>query len=173
MSCPGAGGSHRRDFLKTTTAAGAGAGLISSQQASAFWQDKPGQGDDAVPLATLGRTGQKVSKLGMGTSWALSPSFVQAALFAGVRYIDTSESYENTNSEKVLGQVLERTKMRDKVYLVSKNAKGKIAGADAPKVYRERLDESLGRLKTDYVDAYYIHGVGGAKELAHLSDPGV
>jgi predicted aldo/keto reductase-like oxidoreductase len=172
MSCPGASGNSRRDFIRKTTVAGAGAGLITSQQANA-WQDQPGQGDDAVPRATLGRTGTKVTKLGMGTSWALSPSFVQAALFAGVRYIDTSESYENTNSEKVLGQVLERTKMRDKVYLVTKNSKGKVAGDQAPKVYLDRLDESLARLKTDYVDSYYIHGVGGPKELAHLSDPGV
>jgi len=172
MSCPGASGNSRRDFIRKTTVAGAGAGLITGQQANA-WQDQPGQGDDAVPRATLGRTGTKVTKLGMGTSWALSPSFVQAALFAGVRYIDTSESYENTNSEKVLGQVLERTKMRDKVYLVTKNSKGKVAGDQAPKVYRDRLDESLARLKTDYVDSYYIHGVGGPKELAHLSDPGV
>ncbi|MFM7129262.1 MAG: aldo/keto reductase [bacterium] len=173
MSCPGASGNNRRDFIRKTTVAGAGAGLLATGSQADAWQNQPGQGDDAVPRATLGRTGAKVTKLGMGTSWALSPSFVQAALFAGVRYIDTSESYENTNSEKVLGQVLERTKMRDKVYLVTKNSKGKVAGDQAPKVYRDRLDESLERLKTDYVDSYYIHGVGGPKELAHLSDPGV
>lgn len=173
MSCPGASGNNRRDFIRKTSAAGAAAGLIAGQSQAHAWQNQPGQGDDAVPRAVLGRTEAKVTKLGMGTSWALSPSFVQAALFAGVRYIDTSESYENTNSEKVLGQVLERTKMRDKVYLVTKNSKGKVAGNQAPKVYRERLDESLERLKTDYVDSYYIHGVGGPKELAHLSDPGV
>ncbi|MFM1802141.1 MAG: hypothetical protein RJA81_1493 [Planctomycetota bacterium] len=174
MSCPGASGNHRRDFIRKTTVAGASAGLLATGQSQSHaWQNQPGQGDDAVPRAVLGRTDAKVTKLGMGTSWALSPSFVQAALFAGVRYIDTSESYENTNSEKVLGQVLERTKMRDKVYLVTKNSKGKVAGDDAPKVYRQRLDESLERLRTDYVDSYYIHGVGGPKELAHLSDPGV
>ena len=173
MTCPGSAGSHRRRFLQSATAT-AGVGLVAaSSSAKAYQQDNGARGDDAVPRATLGRTGAKVTKLGMGTSWALSPSFVQAALYAGVRYIDTSESYENTNSEKVLGQVLERTKMRDKVFIVTKNSKGKVAGDDAPKVYRERLDESLGRLKTDYIDAYYIHGVGGPKELAHLSDPGV
>ena len=70
--------------------------------------------------------------LGMGTSWALSPSFVQAALFAGVRYIDTSETYENTVAEKVLGEVLERTKMRKDVYLVTKNAGYRKGRARAP-----------------------------------------
>ena len=69
---------------------------------------------------TLGKTGQKVTKLGMGSSWAVSPSFVQAALLSGVRYIDTSESYENTRSEQVIGQVLDRTGLRNDVYLVTK-----------------------------------------------------
>ena len=80
---------------------------------------------------TLGKTGQKVTKLGMGTSWALSPSFVTAALAKGVRYIDTSETYENTKAEIVLGEVLERTKMRKDVYLVSKNAGYKNAKGDS------------------------------------------
>lgn len=173
MSCPGSGHSHRRQFIQTTTAASVAAGISASGQVKAYQQDNGSRGDDAVPRATLGRTGASVTKLGMGTSWALSPSFVQAALFAGVRFIDTSESYENTNSEKVLGQVLERTKMRDKVFLVSKNSKGKVAGDAAPKAYTQRLDESLDRLRTNYVDAYYIHGVGGPKELDQLKDPGV
>jgi len=175
MSCPGSGNGHRRQFIKTTTAATAAAGVATttSGKAKAYQQDNGARGDDAVPRATLGRTGANVTKLGMGTSWALSPSFVQAALYAGVRFIDTSESYENTNSEKVLGQVLERTKMRDKVFLVTKNSKSKASGGDAPKAYCDRLDESLARLRTDYVDAYYMHGVGGPKELEQLKDPGV
>jgi len=50
------------------------------------------------------------------------PELRQAALFAGVRYIDTSESYENTRVESILGEVIERTGMRKDVYLVTKNA---------------------------------------------------
>ena len=109
-------GGNRRRFLKTAAATGArrwpSADPLLAAAAPAVRH----------PLVTLGKTGQKVTMLGMGTSWALAPSFVQAALFAGVRYIDTSESYENTRSEKVLGEVLERTKMRKDVYLVTKNA---------------------------------------------------
>jgi aryl-alcohol dehydrogenase-like predicted oxidoreductase len=117
-----------------------------------------------VPTVTLGKTGRKVTKLGMGTSWALSPSFVQAALFAGVRYIDTSESYENTRSEKVVGDVLDRTKLRKDVYLVSKTvAYRKAAGPEAAGVFEAHLEPSLERLKTDYLDCYYIHGISGAR----------
>ena len=95
-------------------------------------------------MVTLGKTGQKVPVLGMGTSWDVAPSFVQAALHAGVRYIDTSESYENGNCEKTLGEVLERTKMRKDVYLVTKNSRGKVGGARAFADVREASDREPG-----------------------------
>lgn len=165
--CNGSLGGNRRRFLQGTAAAGAALAASDRLLAAQAPAETP------VPTVTLGKTGQKVTKLGMGTSWALSPSFVQRALFAGVRYIDTSESYENTVSEKVLGDVLERTKMRKDVYLVTKNAGYRRAAGDAArKVFEEHLDASLERLKTDYVDAYYIHGIAGP-QLAMLRDPGV
>ncbi len=122
MSDPGRGhcdgGSNRRHFLKATAAGGA-AGMLGP--AGAVLADAPAAVESNVPTTTLGRTGEKVTILGMGTSWALSPSFVQAALYSGVRYIDTSETYENTRAEKVIGVVLDRTKLRKDVYLVTKN----------------------------------------------------
>ena len=163
------GGSRRR-FLQTA-AAGAGA-AVASANSRLIAADEPAA-KPQVPLVTLGKTGQNVTKLGMGTSWALDQSFVQAALFAGVRYIDTSESYENTKAEKVLGDVLERTKMRKSVYLVTKNAGyRKAQGPGAAKVFEEHLAASLDRLKTDYVDCYYMHGITGA-QIPMLRDPGV
>lgn len=169
-------GGNRRRFLKT--AAVSGATLASADRLLAA-APAPGE-KPAVPLVTLGRTGQKVTRLGMGTSWALDQSFVQAALFSGVRYIDTSESYENTKAEKVVGEVLERTKLRKDVYLVTKNANYRNAkDAAATKVFEDHLDDSLERLRTDYVDCYYIHGISSTKEgdpqpaLSLLRDPGV
>src|SRR5918912_4149490 len=127
-----------------STPAATGAALAAADRLRAAAQDK------GVPTVTLGKTGQQVTKLGMGTSWALSPSFVQAALFAGVRYIDTSESYENTRSERVVGDVLDRTGLRKDVYLVSKCAAYRRAGGpDAGRVFEEPLAPSIQRLKTD------------------------
>jgi predicted aldo/keto reductase-like oxidoreductase len=162
-SCNGGGG-NRRHFLTTTAAAGAA--LAAGTDLGAATQAP------AVPTVTLGKTGQKVTKLGMGTSWALSPNFVQRALASGVRYIDTSESYENTLAEKVIGQVIERMGNRKDVYIVTKNNQGKVGGPGALKTYQERLNASLERLRTDYVDCYYLHGVGG-KEIDLLRDPDV
>ncbi|MDX2038498.1 MAG: aldo/keto reductase [Isosphaeraceae bacterium] len=166
--CNGSRGGSRRRFLQTSAA---GAALAATP--SVFGAPQGKEGDAAVPRVTLGRTGQKVTKLGMGTSWALSPSFVQLALFSGVRFIDTSESYENTVSEKVIGEVLERTKMRKDVYLVTKNAAFRRAsGPNAAGVFEEHLEASLERLQTDYVDCYYLHGVAG-DQIKVMRDPSV
>jgi predicted aldo/keto reductase-like oxidoreductase len=160
----GSCGGSRRRFLKSTAA---GAALATSHVA---WADGPAAG---LPTITLGKTGEKVTRLGMGTSWTVQPSFVQQAIFAGVRYIDTAEAYENGNSEKTVGDVLERTKKRKDVYLVTKNSSyRKAQGEGAAKVIEDRLNLSLERLKTDYVDAYFLHGLTGA-QIPLLFDPGM
>jgi predicted aldo/keto reductase-like oxidoreductase len=162
------GAESRRAFLKS---AGTVAGVAALESGDAAWAD-PTPGSAALPLVTLGKTGQRVSILGMGTSWEVAPSFVQAALHAGVRYIDTSESYEGGNAEKTLGEVIERTKMRKDVYLVTKNSRGKVGGSRAFATFDKRLSASLERLRTDYVDCYYLHGVD-SREIGLLSDPDV
>src|SRR5262245_25915339 len=153
-------GGSRRDFLKTAALAGGSAALAPAASA---W-GAPGD----LPLVTLGKTGQKVPALGMGTSWSLQPSFVQAALAGGIRYIDCSENYENGACEKVLGEVFTRTGKRKDVYLVTKNGRAK----RNPAAYEQRLNGSLERLQTDYVDCYYLHGVEG-REIPLLRDPEV
>jgi len=148
-------GTDRRQFLKTTVAASA-----ATLAAEAVWAADPTK--PPVPLVTLGKTGVKVTRLGMGTSWDVAESFVQRAIAAGVRYIDTSEAYERGNAEKTLGTVLDRTGKRKDVYLVTKNnSYGRLKGAARAKTFATHLDASLARLKTDYVDCYYLHGVEG------------
>ena len=152
-------------------AIGGAMGTLASGQAS--MADEPTPSQSSVPTVTLGRTGQKVTILGMGTSWALSPSFVQAAIYSGVRYIDTSEVYENARAEKIIGDVLDRTKRRKDVYLVTKNAAyRKSMGTGVTKMFEHRLSASLERLKTDHVDCYYLHGLAG-NQIELLRDPGV
>ncbi len=153
----------RRQFLKTTAAAGS-----LAFAAGPAWADpaKP-----PVPLVTLGKTGEKVTRLGMGTSWDVAESFVQRAIAAGVRYIDTSEAYERGNAEKTLGTVLERTGKRKDVYLVTKNnSYSRVKGSARAKTFATHLDQSLERLKTSYVDCYYMHGVEG-KDIDVFRDP--
>ncbi len=161
-------GGSRRDFLKTAAATGGAVAIVSGESARA---EQDGAPKASLPTVTLGKTGQKVSVLGQGTSWTLQPAFLQAAFFSGVRYVDCSENYERGKCEKTLGEVLERTNMRKDVYLVTKCGR-KVGGAGAFKNYEQHLNASLERLKTDYVDSYYLHGVTGA-EIPLLHDPDV
>jgi uncharacterized protein len=156
----------RRRFLKAAAATGAIA--ASADPARAAAEEK------GLPPVTLGKTGQVVSRLGMGTSWDVQPSFVQNALAAGVKYIDCAEGYESGNSERTLGQVLERTGKRKDVYLVTKtHGPREVPGPGAAaKVFEPRLAKSLERLRTDYVDAYFLHGMTG-RQIPLLFDDGV
>ncbi len=149
-SCDGS----RRQFLKT--AAASGAVLASADTLLAAQEKSP------IPEVTLGRTGVKVTKLGMGTSWAVAPAFVRRYIAAGIRYIDTSESYEEGNAEKAIGEALAATGTRKSVYLVTKNnSYSRIKGAARAKSFITHLEASLKRLQTDYVDCYYMHGISG------------
>jgi uncharacterized protein len=160
------GGSRRR-FLKTAATTGAGVAAVASTDL-ALAAAAP-----TLPTIMLGKTGQVVTRLGMGTSWDVEPSFVQVMIAAGVRYIDTAEGYERGKSEQTIGEVLERTGKRKDVYLVTKNSSyRKIQGPEAAKVFEQKLVASLGRLRTDYVDSYYLHGLTG-EQIRLLREPSV
>jgi predicted aldo/keto reductase-like oxidoreductase len=157
------GGSRRR-FLKT---AATGAAAIASADLSLA------AAAPTFPTITLGRTGQVVTRLGMGTSWTVAPSFVTTMLAAGIGYIDTAEGYESGRSEQTIGEVLERTGKRKDVYLVTKNSSyRKVSGPDAAKIFETKLVASLERLRTDYTDAYFLHGLTGV-QIPLLFEPSV
>lgn len=84
---------------------------------------------------------------------------VDAAIDAGINYFDTAESYGNGRSEELLGQVL--GSRRADVLIATKwghtrqLADGERGGD--PKLIRERLEQSLRRLGSDYVDHYQLH----------------
>ncbi len=161
----GSCGGNRRQFLKAT--ATTGAVLAAADSVLAAPPESP------LPLVKLGKTGVKVTKLGMGTSWAVAESFVQRAIASGVRYIDTSETYERGKAEIALGNVLARTGQRKDVYLVTKNGSYEgTKGSARAKTFVTHLQSSLERLQTDYVDCYYIHGIRG-RDIDLFTDPEV
>jgi aryl-alcohol dehydrogenase-like predicted oxidoreductase len=83
---------------------------------------------------------------------------VDAAIEAGVNFLDTAESYGSAagESEKLLGQVLEGR--RDQVLVATKF--GWDGGGSASYV-REAVDRSLERLRTDVIDLYQYHRPDG------------
>jgi len=116
----------------------------------------------------LGNTGLKVSELAFGTQtfgWgadektahALADLFVQA----GGNLFDTADSYNSGVAESMLGSWLKARKNRHSVIVATKvffpTGDGpNDAGASRKHIFHS-INESLGRLKTDYVDLYQIH----------------
>jgi len=148
----------RRDFFKITGAAGAGT-LLTSMGKLAFAKEDSGTNTGpgkTVPTRPYGNTGAKVSILGMGGSQSLSSKQVllQQAIKMGVTYWDNSHSYERGKSEAAMGDYFAANpEDRKKVFLVTKSHSAN------PEALTKDLEGSLSRLKTDYVDMYFLHGI--------------
>lgn len=99
------------------------------------------------------------NNFGMRLDAAGTKEVVDAALDAGINYFDTAESYGTGMSEEYLGQAIRGR--RDKVIVASKwghtvsLAEGERGGD--PAQIRARLDASLARMGTDYIDHYQLH----------------
>jgi hypothetical protein len=102
--------------------------------------------------------------LSMGGMFDITTSqlLLRQALQLGITYWDTAAMYTGGKSEIGIGQFFERNPAaRKSVFLVSK-ASG--AGA-APDKMTPLLNQSLERLKTDYVDLYFLHGISSPDAL--------
>jgi aryl-alcohol dehydrogenase-like predicted oxidoreductase len=115
-----------------------------------------------VKYRALGRTGLQVSALGLGTNQLGravdergAKAIIDRALELGVNFIDTAESYATGVSEELLGKAL--ADRRHGFVLATKTGAGTDPGRLTRKRIVERLDASLTRLGTDYVDLYYLH----------------
>lgn len=124
---------------------------------------------------TLGKFGPEITTIGLGT-WALgggdwqfawgdqddkdSLSVIEKSLEHGVNWIDTAAVYGLGHAEKLLGQALKGK--RQKVFIATKgglpwNEKGNTYRDSSPANLRKECEDSLQRLKTDYIDLYQIH----------------
>jgi diketogulonate reductase-like aldo/keto reductase len=149
----------RRDFLKTATTA---AGVAAT---SNFLGAKAPEGDGMI-YRTLGRTGERVSAIGLGgyhigkSTLAEQDSIqlVRQAIDRGVTFMDNCWDYNDGVSEVRMGKAL-GDGYRNKVFLMTKiDGRTKAAAA-------KQIDESLQRLQTDHVDLMQFH------EVIRLEDP--
>src|SRR6185503_3075357 len=119
-----------------------------------------------IPRRPLGRTGAYVSAIGMG-GYHLGEvgterealRLIHAAIDAGVTFMDNAWEYHEGKSEERMGKAL--AGRRGEVFLMTKVC---THGRDA-KVAMRQLEQSLRRLKTDYLDLWQVH------ELAYANDP--
>ena len=167
---------ERRDFLKATTAMAipiAADQILESIQAVVSAAEpataKPATTERTAPGAmiyrTLGRTGEKVSAIGVGGSHIgkqkdpeESVRIVRAAIDQGITFMDNCWDYHQGESEVRMGKAL-RDGYRQKVFLMTKiDGRTKESAA-------QQIDESLRRLQTDHVDLMQFH------EVIRLEDP--
>ena len=129
----------------------------------------------------LGRSGIEVSALGMGC-WAIGGPFwdgevplgwgevddeesiraIHVALDRGVNFFDTANVYGAGHSERVLGRAIDGN--RSQVVIATKfnsvfdETTRQVTGSDSsPEGIRKACEDSLRRLKTDYIDLYQFH----------------
>ena len=140
----------RRDFLKKATATTVVTSMASKLSHAA---------GAPVPHRTLGRTGEKVSIVGLGGHHiGRKPDeqegirIVRTALDNGVNFLDNCWDYNDGVSEVRMGKAL-RDGYRQKAFLMTKiDGQTKKAAAD-------QLNESLRRLQTDHIDLLQFHEV--------------
>ena len=154
----------RRDFMKLTGAVGAGSlfsGGRSLAQTTEGGSDAAKEGS-TVPTRPFGKTGVQVSTLSLGGMFDIPSNqlLLKQALKWGVTHWDTADCYEGGKSELGIGQFFSKyPETRKQVFLVTKSDDRDSAGMT------KLLNRSLERLKTDYVDLYFIHGMSKMSEI--------
>ncbi len=116
----------------------------------------------------LGRTGLKVSEIclgtmtfGHGTDEEEAGRIVDQAVEAGVNFFDTANSYADSASETILGQVLKGRRRNAVVATKFFNPMGPDVNSSGTSRFHmmHTVEDSLRRLQMDYIDILYIHHV--------------
>jgi len=150
------GSLNRRDFLRATVAA-----TVAMTTMPQAWAAEM-KGD--IPYRTLGRTGEKVSAIGLGGFHIGNPPeeegirIIRTAIDRGINFMDNSWDYHDGGSEVRMGKAL-KDGYREKAFLMTKiDGRTKASAA-------KQIDESLKRLQTDRVDLMQFH------EIIRMEDP--
>lgn len=129
-------------------------------------------------------TDMEVSRVALGT-WAIggwmwggteeerSIATIQAALDKGVTLIDTAPVYGFGTSEKIVGKALEQSGVRDRIHLSTKvglewDDGAVFRNASGDRMMRE-VEDSLKRLRTDYLDIYHVHWPDPTRPMAETA----
>jgi aryl-alcohol dehydrogenase-like predicted oxidoreductase len=124
---------------------------------------------DTVEMRALGKSGLKVSAMGLGcmsmsgvygdSDDQESTAIIHRAIDTGINFIDTADIYGNGHNEELVGRAIRGR--REKVVLATKfgNVIGKGVVNGRPEYVASACDASLQRLGIDTIDLYYQHRV--------------
>jgi predicted aldo/keto reductase-like oxidoreductase len=121
----------------------------------------------------LGRTGWQVSDIVLGTGRIRGEDgerIARRAIERGVNYVDTSPDYSAAGSEQAMGRAIKG--LREQLFIATKfcTPMGHLGTGTPVAGYKKAVEDSLGRLGTDYVDLCHIHA---CDEVERLMDPNV
>ncbi len=130
----------------------------------------------------LGATGKRATILGFGTGrlHEISPgkldmeksaAVVRRGLELGINYIDTALVYHDGQSERAIGMAIDGVP-RNSFYLTTKLSVNSQEDSQAS-AFRQKLEKSLGHLKTPYVDFVLLHGLQWDAFRDSASKPGM
>ena len=129
-----------------------------------------------MEMRRAGRSGLTLSRLGLGTmTWGRDTDTHEAAdqcrayIEAGGNFLDTSPTYGDGDSERVIGGMIGTLFAREDVVIATKAGVQLVGGERVINNSRQslinELDKSLARLGTDHVDLWQIHGWDSANPL--------
>lgn len=128
-----------------------------------------------MEFTTLKKTDIRISKIGIGTNKVgghnifkkldeqEGKDFLREAIHLEMNFIDTADIYGCGRSEELIGEVLQSidTKREDLVIATKGGVEWGVEGGtrrnNKPEYFRSAVDASLKRLRTDYIDLYYLH----------------
>ncbi|KAA3657127.1 MAG: hypothetical protein DWQ10_13980 [Calditrichaeota bacterium] len=143
-------GINRRDFMRTAIVGGT-AGVLPLSISALPKNQESNKTPVKMEFRTLGKTGLKVSAIGMGTMRTTDPNVIHYAIDSGVNYFDTAHCYMNGNNESIVGTVL---KSRRKEVIIA--TKVHIANE---KTMTSSVESSLKSLQTDVIDVIQLHSL--------------
>lgn len=164
----------RRGFLKKTVMGATGA-LVSTSIFADTRNEENKYDDQPVIKRKLGKTGIVLPIVSYGVMRADSPALLEAARKEGIVHFDTAHGYQNGRNEEMIGEVFKNVNKEELVISTkiqpedSDRTTGKIGPGSTSKAFLNRLDISLKRLKRDYVDILYVHGVQSRESVLYPS----
>ena len=148
----------RREFLSTGLSAGLALPVLGATSAMAL---EPQSAKPASPAKldyrTLGRTGLKVTTVGMGCMITSDPSVITRAADLGINYFDSARGYSHGNNERMVGTAL-AARRKDVIVSTKSHAGNK-------EELQQHLETSLRELNTDYIDIWYLHARNSPEEV--------
>lgn len=155
---------NRRNFLRIGALATAGA-TISAKACNTSRLAKSSTDTKKVITRPLGKTGIELPIISMGTSGTQNINLIKAAYTVGVRYFDTAMAYSQGKNEEMIGEFLNSGIDRSSVFIATKTNTWEKGNGTPANAILTNLDNSLKRLRTDYVDVYNIHSANSGKHI--------